>query len=196
MRYFLEFFVPLFVTIDAIGLIPIFIALTQAMPPAKRRRVAFEAVSISVVICAAFLLVGKWLFEYLGISTDDFRIAGGVLLLGYSLKNLLGSRGDDTADIEEGAVVSVVPLAMPLIAGPATLVTTVVLAKRDFAMTGLSLTVNFAILLLTMLYAERLSRLLGSGAMRAFSRLVMVLLAAVAVNFIRVGVENLVRGVR
>jgi multiple antibiotic resistance protein len=92
-------------------------------------------------------------------------------------------------------MVGIVPLAMPLIAGPATLTTVLVLASpppqgHGRALTSLSLAVNFAILLLSLLSASRIARLVGVNALRALSKLVMVLLAAIAVNFIRTGIMN------
>jgi multiple antibiotic resistance protein len=101
--------------------------------------------------------------------------------------------------VEEQQIVGIVPLAVPLIAGPATLTTVLVLASNEqrtraygFTMTALSLVVNFAVLLAVMLAASRIGRIVGLNALRALSKLVMVLLAAIAVNFIRTGITNLI----
>lgn len=188
MREFLEVFIPLFVTIDAFGMVPIFLAMTQAMPTERRRTVTFEAVSVALIVAVGFMVLGEAIFLFLGISESDFRIAGGILLLVLAVYDLLirGKPG-----VEESDEVGVFPLALPLIAGPATLTTTLVLVRQaGYVMTTLSLIINFAILLLALLTAGRIARVLGETTLRAFSKLVMILLAAIAVNFIRGGIMD------
>jgi multiple antibiotic resistance protein len=99
--------------------------------------------------------------------------------------------------VHEPEIVGIVPLAMPLIAGPATLTTVLVLGNRaeyGYLLTAGGLLVNFAILLAVMLAATAIARVIGTNILRAFSKLVMVLLAAIAVNFIRSGISNVIRG--
>src|SRR3990170_4103773 len=166
MSDFLHVFIPLFVSIDAFGL----------------------------VICLAFMFLGDATFRFLGITADDFRIAGGILLLVLAVMDLLMV---GKPSVHENEMVGVVPLAMPMIAGPATLTTVLVLVKAEglgYAMTALSLSLNFSILLLALLASVKIAKVVGVNTLRAFSKLVMVLLAAIAVNFIRVGVTNVVRG--
>jgi multiple antibiotic resistance protein len=141
------------------------------------------------------MFLGQVIFLFLGITEADFRIAGGILLLVLAVLDLL-SRGKPAVDEHE--MIGIVPLAMPLIAGPATLTTVLVLASRgpsatfSYSMTALSLALNLAFLLLLLLGAARISGRIGMGALQAFSKLVMVLLAAIAVNFIRVGVLQVI----
>src|SRR5688572_15244717 len=80
-RDFFEAFIPLFVAIDPFGMVPIFLAVTAAMTPAQRRRVTFEAVGAATIIALSFMLLGHAIFRFLYITEDDFRIAGGILLL-------------------------------------------------------------------------------------------------------------------
>jgi multiple antibiotic resistance protein len=133
------------------------------------------------------MFLGNAMFSALGISQADFRIAGGILLLVLAIIDLL-IRGKPAVDEHSG--IGVFPLAMPLIAGPATLTTTLVLAGRPhgYSITALSLVFNLLIVSVALLYSSRLARLLGANAMRAVSKLVMVLLAAIAVNLIRTGI--------
>jgi multiple antibiotic resistance protein len=188
MHELLAAFIPLFVSIDAFGLVPMFLSLTEGMDDKVRRQVTFEAVSFALAICLGFMLLGNAMFDALGISQADFKIAGGILLLVLAIIDLL-IRGKPAVD--ENEAIGIFPLAMPLIAGPATLTTTLILASRGphgYALTSLSLVLNFTILIVALLYSSRLSRLLGPNAMRAVSKLVMVLLAAIAVHLIRTGI--------
>ena len=193
LRLFLEAFVPIFVAIDPFGLVPLFLAVTADMTVQQRRRVTFEAVVAATIISFAFMFLGQQIFRVLGITDNDFRIAGGVLLLVLSILDLVNP---GKPSVQEAEIVGIVPLAMPLIAGPATLTTALVLAARPefgYSVTALSLALNFLILLVMMLMATRIQRIVGANALKAFSKLVMVLLAAIAVNFIRVGITNVLR---
>lgn len=189
---FLSVFIPLFVAIDAFGLVPVFLGVTGEMTDRRRRRVSFEAVSSALAIAIGFMFLGSVIFRFLGIDEADFRIAGGVLLLVLAVLDILiiGKPA-----VNEKELVGIVPLGMPLIAGPATLTTTLVLTKAyGYSWTTLGLAVNFSILLVVMLTSTRIARLIGINTLRAFSKLVMVLLAAIAVNYIRVGVTQIVMG--
>lgn len=189
-RTFLEAFIPLFVAIDPIGLVPVFLAVTDRMTDARRRYVAAEAVAAGFVIALGFMFVGEALFRFVGITTADFRIAGGVILLVLAVIDLLMV---GKPAVHEAEMVGIVPLAMPLIAGPATLTTVLVLGQRPtagYAMTALALAANFAILLVALRASDWICRIVGTNTLRALSKLVVVLLAAIAVNFIRVGITE------
>lgn len=189
---FLAAFIPLFVAIDPLGMVPVFLGVTSGMDARRRRRVTLEAIVAALAICVGFMFVGKVLFRYLGIDQNDFKIAGGVLLLVLAVLDLV-TVGKPAVDETHSS--GIVPLATPLIAGPATLTTVLVLVtNRGYAMTSLSIGVNLGVLLVAMLAATRFVRLIGEDAMRALSKLVMILLAAIAVNFIRSGVMAVVRG--
>src|SRR6476646_9808471 len=127
LRAFLETFLPLFVAIDPFGMVPVFLGVTDGMSDKRRRRITFEAVTAATIICLSFMFLGESLFRFLGISAFDFRIAGGVLLLVLAVYDLLIP---GKPAVHERDTVGIVPLAMPLIAGPATLTTTLVLVSR------------------------------------------------------------------
>lgn len=185
-----EAVVPLFVTIDAPGLLPVFLGLTASLNAVERRRVSFEAVSAASVIAIAFMFLGNSLFHFLSIEQSDFQIAGGVVLLVLAVIDLL-SQGKPT--VTEPYLVGLVPLATPLIAGPAMLTTTLVLVgSKGYAITVVALAINFGFLLVVMLLSNVVLRIIGVKALAAFSKLVMVLLAAIAVNFIRVGITQVI----
>src|SRR5947209_4220726 len=186
LRTFLAFFLPLFVAIDPVGLLPVFLGVTQGLSAERRRKAVFEAVSAAVVITLGFMFVGEALFRFLSITEADFKIAGGVILLVLSVIDILTP---GRSAVNETEMVGIVPLAMPLIVGPATLATVLILAKRrdGYSLTALSLAVNFLVLLTILLSADRICRAVGINALRAFSKLVMVLLAAIGVNYILTG---------
>lgn len=186
IRDFFEVFLPLFVAIDAIGLVPIFLAVTGRMTEARRRRVSFEAVGAATLLTIGFMFTGEAVFGFLGIKDHDFRIGGGVVLLVLAVLDLCMVGKPAVAEEE---MVGIVPLAMPMIAGPATLTTVLVLrGNYGAALTSLGLAANFAVLLAILLLSGPISRLMGPAAMRALSKLVMILLAAIAVYFIRTGI--------
>lgn len=192
--HFLEYFIPLCVAIDPFGLAPLFVGVTGHLSQAQKRHIIFQAVAVAFVICLGFMFLGQAIFRYLGITEADFRIAGGILLLVLAVLDLL--RPGKPA-VDETQMIGIVPLAMPLIAGPATLTTVLVLASRDgsavtsYAMTALSLAVNLLLLTAVLTASTRLGGRVALSALRAFSKLVMVLLAAIAVNFIRTGVMEI-----
>ena len=187
-RTFLQTFIPLFVAIDPFGMVPVFLAVTDGMTDQRRRRVSFEAVAAATLICLAFMFLGESLFGFLGIRDFDFRIAGGVLLLVLAIYDLLVP---GKPAVHEPDTVGIVPLAMPLIAGPATLTTTLVLVGRyGYFPTALGLSVNFLLLLAAFCGSGLLARLIGVNTLRAASKLVMVFLAAIAINLIRVGIAE------
>jgi len=188
---FLTTFIKLFVAIDPFGMVPIFLAVTDGMTDPRRRRVSFEAVAAALVICLLFMLLGESLFSFLGIRDYDFRIAGGILLLVLAIYDLLVP---GKPAVDERTTVGIVPLAMPLIAGPATLTTTLVLTSRyGYWATALGLAVNFMLLLACLVTAGRIARAVGVNALGALSKIVMVFLAAIAVNLIRAGVTEAIR---
>jgi multiple antibiotic resistance protein len=196
MEQFLTFFIPLFVAIDPIGMVPVFLALTDGQDAMQRRRISVQAVAAATVIALGFMFLGRGLFDFLHIQPDDFRIAGGIILLVLAIYDLI-IYGKPA--VHETHLVGLVPLAMPLIAGPATLTTLLVLTSQptdnSYALTTLALVVNMALLLLILFGASWISRVVGEHTMAALSKLVMVLLAAIAVNFIRVGITNAVHAV-
>ena len=194
LHTFLATFIPLFVAIDALGLVPIFLGATGGLPAERRREITFQAVGVSLVVCVGFMFAGKQLFDFLGIAPYDFRIGGGVLLLVLAVCDLLivGKPG-----VNESEMAGIVPLAMPMIAGPATLTTLLVLVQRYGPWpTALALAANLAVLLVVLLLAGRLVRLVGVAFLHAGSKVVMILLAAIAVNMIRVGVQEALAAMR
>jgi multiple antibiotic resistance protein len=187
--------VTLLVVIDPLGLSPIFAALTRGYPEKRKREAAIRGTVLGAAILFLFMLAGNVLLEALGISIPAFRIAGGILLFFLALDMIFASptglRSRTIREQEEISYehdVSVFPLAIPLIAGPGA-ITTVLLYTGDRSATELAtfLAVLLAVLLLTLvslLLAPRIMRLFGETGSNVLTRVLGVLLAALAVQFV------------
>jgi len=198
--------VTLFVVVDPIGLAPTFLAVTEGLPRSARRDVAVRATIIAGVILVGTALVGDLLFRALGISLSAFRIAGGLLLFAIAFEMVLGVRMRREGQAAEEAIeehvrnIAAFPLAIPLMAGPGAITATVLLAGRADGSTlfvGILLAVVVLVTLAclaTFLLAGRISRLLGHTGNIVLSRLLGVLLAALAVQYVVDGIRAVVTG--
>ena len=193
-------FVTLLVVIDPLGLAPIFAALTRGYPQKRKRETAIRGTVLGTAILLIFALAGDVLLSALGIGIPAFRIAGGILLFFLSLDMIFASpeglRSRTTREQEEDDFnqdVSVFPLAIPLLAGPGA-ITTVLLftGERSPAELGVFVGVLLAVLLLTLislLLAPRIMGLFGETGANVLSRVLGVLLAALAVQFVLDGIQ-------
>ena len=188
LEHFLVTFIPLFVALDPIGLIPIYLGMAQGTKLDRRNTVVNEAVVTALLISVTFLFLGRFIFHALSITDNDFRIAGGLILFGLGAQDILAT---DRRDVDARTDFGVVPLGMPLIAGPAMLTTILTLVDSvGLVMTLLALITNLAVVLATLRAASWFQRLLGLRAMRAISKIVALLLAAIAVNLVRRGLQG------
>ncbi|MEX2043736.1 MAG: MarC family protein [Opitutus sp.] len=185
---FIQAFIPLFVAIDPIGLAAIFLGMGQGVVPAQRQRIARQATLTGGAVALLFLFLGTTIFKALGIAPSDFQIAGGVILFILAARDLLQSAAEPEKLPPDFAVV---PLGMPLIAGPA-LITTLLLLSQTLGLmvTLASLIVNLGIVMLAFAYSEWLARRIGGTGLRAISKIISMLLAAIAVNMIRQGLAS------
>lgn len=198
--------VTLLVTLDPPGLAPLFIGLTLGMTRAAKLEVALRASVIAFVILAAFALGGRFVLEALGVSIPAFRIAGGLLLFYIAFDMVFALKAERRGEIATDAMaidhirnVAAFPLAIPLMAGPGSITATMLLAGRagsDWrALTGLMaiVAVVMGLCYLAFLMSERLSGLLGTTGNVVLSRLLGVVLAALAVQFVIDGATSTVR---
>jgi multiple antibiotic resistance protein len=194
-------FVTLLVTLDPPGLAPVFIGLTLGMTKAAQREVALRATIIAFGILAAFAFGGGAVMDLLGISIPAFRIAGGLLLFYIAFDMIFELRAPSKQTLASDAVtidrirnVAAFPLAIPLLSGPGSITATMLLAGRAgsdwLALTGLLAIVALVMLLcyITFLLSERVSKLLGVTGNVVLTRLLGVVLAALAVQFVINGV--------
>lgn len=183
---FIKAFIPLFVAIDPIGLVAIFLALGRNTPQVARRRIANQAVWTGGLVALAFLFLGQSIFLAVGITVSDFQIAGGLILFILAARDLTHSAAEEPAKLTDDF--GVVPLGMPLIAGPASITTLLLLAQTQGVLVTLAaLVVNLGLCVLAFVYSDWLGRKIGSTGLRAISKIISMLLAAIAVNMIRRG---------
>jgi len=182
-------FVPLFVAMDAIGVLPILLPLTQDMEVRERRRVIRLAVLTALGLGLGFVAIGKGIFLFLGIEVADFLIAGGLILLLLAAKDLITGKMME-AEASVGAdMIGVVPLGTPLVVGPAVLTTLLILIDLySIVIVIVSFIINLAIAWLLFAQANRVVAFLGQGGVRATSKVVGLFLAAIAIKMIRQGV--------
>ena len=201
LDFLISTFVTMLIVLDPVGLVPSFLAVTHGLPAAARRQVAVRACLIAAGILAGSSLIGDWLLRSLGISLAAFRIAGGLLLFSIASEMVFGLRIERQSKTAEQAVeehvrnIAAFPLAIPLLAGPGAITATVLLAGRadgDLVLLGSLIGVVFitlALCLVAFLAATRIEKLLGITGNAVLSRLLGVLLAALAVQFVADGVR-------
>ncbi len=197
----LKAFLTLFVVVDPIGLVPVFLALAGTRTVAEKKRIARKAVSVAGALLASFGVAGAWLLRTIGISMDAFRVAGGILLFLIAIDMVLAQHERETKEEEEEARsrndISVFPLAIPMIAGPGTLASIMILASESRAFPlGLPLVLAIAAAVLVLGYlafclATPLGRLLGRTGVNVVTRVLGVLLAALAVQYVADGARGL-----
>ena len=187
VKLFTEVFVTLVVIMDPVGTIPIFLALTGGKPIRARRRLAWQAVLVSIVVIAAFALFGQQILRYLGITLPALRGAGGLLLALVALELLSGKqeRPDDVPDVN----VALVPLGTPLLAGPGAIVATIVFVRgAEGSAEGLAIAAGIVavhvMLFLSLRFANVILRLIREGGVLLVTRISGLLLSAIAVQLI------------
>ena len=185
---FLQAFIPLFVAIDPVGLTAVFLALGRDVAPSVRHRIAWQATVTGGLVAVGFLLLGQKVFAAVGISGSDFQIAGGLILFILAARDLTQPEGAPGKLPDDFGVV---PLGMPLIAGPALITTLLVLVQtQGMPVTVIALEVNLGIVVLAFVGSEWLGRRVGETGLRAISKIISMLLAAIAVAMIRRGLAG------
>ena len=184
-RAFGEAFITLVVIMDPLGSAPIFIALTAGRSVAARRRAALEAAGAAGGLVVVFALFGRLILDYLHVSVESLTIAGGMLLLLVALQML---RGEEMASAET-ANVALVPLATPLLAGPGAIAAVMVLTRRYEDAPGrigvvVGIIAAVVVVAVGLLLADRIARLLRPSLIQLLTRVLGLLLSAIAVQFI------------
>jgi multiple antibiotic resistance protein len=192
---FVEAFVLLFAVIDAIGTVPIFVALTEEYPD-DRKRIIRQAVMISTAILVVFSLFGWLIFDIFGITIDDFRIAGGIILFVVAVDHLRG--GDTRSRGLQPSAVAAFPLATPLLAGPGAISTVIIISGPPYSPL-LALFVVFCNSVLAFLILSSsnwVRKFLGPNGTDALSRITALLIAALAVSFVIGGITDVAAGMK
>lgn len=185
-------FIQIFVAVDAIGNIPLFVSLVEGTTKKQRAKIIAESITTATVVSILFMLGGKWVLRFIGVTIPDFQIAGGVLLFVISLRLLLPGTTRSFLSDGHGKEVGVFPLGTPLITGPAVLTTTVIMLDTfGIWPTFVSLVINMVIVWVSLVKADAIMRVMGVSGTRAFSKIMYILLAAIGVMMVRRGITGI-----
>jgi multiple antibiotic resistance protein len=189
MARFLKAFIPLFVAMDPIGLAAIYLGFRQRIPVERRRRITHQAVLTGAGVALLFLFLGQAIFRALNITQGDFQIAGGIILLILAGRDLLAPTDAAPAALPDDF--GVVPLGMPLIAGPAVLAALFMCADQvGLLVTLAALAANLGLVIVAFAASGWLGRMVGITGMKAISKIISMLLAAFAIAMIRQGLQG------
>jgi len=184
-------FIPIFVAINVFMLLPLFVSITKDMPKAKKSQVVRESLLTALIVSFSFVALGEVVFRILGITGDDFKTAGGLVLLVFAVRDLIHS-GEER--IRPDVKVGVVPIGVPLIVGPAVLTNILILVDHHGILaTVISLVLNLLIVWIVLNNAEKMMSVVGEGGIVGIGKVMLLFLAAIAIMMIRIGIVNIVR---
>ena len=182
-------FIPIFVAVDAIGVLPIFLGLTGGLERSEKTRVILQSMLTALLLAVGFVFLGRAIFGFLGVTISDFMIAGGVVLFCIALIDMVSTEKKRRIP---GRELAVVPLGTPLIVGPAVLTTSlIIIGEYGILPTLFSVVINVLLAGLIFYASHILIRFLGSSGTKALSKITSLLLAAIAVMLIRKGLLQL-----
>lgn len=205
LAIFLQFFLGLVAAVNPVGIMPVFVSLTGHMTPDEKRNTATTANVAVAIILIISLFAGQLLLDMFSISLDSFRVAGGLLLLSIAFSMMSGKLGEDKQNKQEKSEyvsreqIGVVPLAMPLMAGPGAISSTIVYGARYpsmFDTVGISITISLFCLCSWLLFrsAPLIVRFLGQTGINVITRIMGLILGALGIEFIANGLRNLFPG--
>jgi len=186
LRNILLAFIPIFVAVDAIGVLPLFVSFTEGIKKKEKSKIVFQSMITAMCLAIGFIFLGKAIFRLLGITIGDFMVAGGSILFYIAIRDIMGpGKGSGFKGQELGAV----PLGTPLIVGPAVLTTSLIIIEEyGLVATLTSVLINIVLAGLIFSLSEILIRILGKAGSRALSKVTNLLLAAIAVMMMRKGI--------
>ncbi len=186
-------FIPLFIAMDPLALLPFVVGVLEPLAGRRRRAVIRTAMFTGTAIGVLFLALGRAVFQVLGIDIADFLIAGGIVLFVLSLRDLLSASQQEPSPPNE--LLGVVPIGTPLLVGPATISMLILLSGlHPLWLVLAAFLANIAVAWAILLVAHGFQRFLGVGGLRAFAKVASLLLAAIAVQLVRRGVEQVLGG--
>lgn len=184
-------FIPVFVAVDVIGLLPVFLSLTEGLSKQERSKILFQSILTALCLALGFIFLGKAIFKLLGITIGDFMVAGGAILFCLAMFDLLNPDKQRRIPAKE---LGVVPLGTPLIVGPAVLTTSlIIIDEYGLVATLVSVIANLLLVGIVLSGAEGLIKILGENGSRALSKVTSLLLAAIAVMMIRKGILQILQ---
>ena len=195
LKPYLMAFIPIFVAVDIIGSVPLFLSVVEGKNRRGKHRVIVITVTTATLLALIFMFLGKWVLTLLSITIPDFQIAGGILLFIISARLLLPGSGKSLIASTRDKDVGVFPLATPLITGPAVLATTLIMRDTyGFMPTFVALILNMLFVWLALAKADIIMKFLGVSGARAFSKVMYILLASIGVMLVRRGIMGVIAG--
>ena len=187
LHSFILTFVPLFIVMDPLGNLPFIISLSEGMSGRERRKMIYVAIVTATLVGLVFLFFGRFILNIMDISMGSFAIAGGLILLVLSIKYMTSGQ---MVELIKEEMVAVVPMGTPLISGPATITTLLLLATQfSLGMVLISFVINILVSWVVFLLSNWIVRFIGIGGLKAVSKVFSLLLAAIAVSMIFRGLE-------
>lgn len=182
-------FIPIFVAVDAIGVLPIFASLTQEVDKKEKRAIILQSIITALLLACGFIFLGKTVFNLLGITIGDFMIAGGIVLFCIAIVDILRPGKHRRLPAKD---LGSVPLGTPLIVGPAVLTTSlIIIAEYGLYATLISVLANVLLAGAIFSFSDTMIKVLGESGSKALSKITSLLLAAIAVMMIRKGITSL-----
>lgn len=197
LAQFIQAIVLVFIAIDPIGNAPLFYAVTSRLTPSMRKKIIRRSIYTAFIILVVFALAGDILLYHFGLTLADFQIAGGIILLIYGIMGVLGQSEATMLHKpdEEVESIAIVPLATPLLAGPATIATVLYLkASSNTSLTLASILFNTLITYIMLDNSERILHKIGRNGSIALTKIMSIILTVFAVSLIRSGVEGVIAG--
>jgi multiple antibiotic resistance protein len=196
LEAFIAAFLPLFVAINIPGILPLYIGMTDTLAPRTRHTLLLKAMTVAVVVALLMLFAGEIIFRTLGISVNDLRVGGGLILLVLAITDLvfgdIKNRRTGNEDTPGAQELAVVPLGIPLMIGPAA-ITTILVAQGEFGyiVTLAAVIVNMALVYIAFTLGPRLLSKAGPSVSKAVAKIASLFLAAIAVAMIRTGIVGM-----
>ena len=183
-------FIPMFFAMDPVGLLPLFVSLTQGIDPQTRGKIITQSLITAAAVAVGFIFLGRLIFKFLGITMGDFMVAGGAILFCLSMLDLTGQNKSRRQKVDD---VGAVPIGTPLIVGPAVLTMSLVLLNQHgLGPTLAAVFLNIAIVGILFVFADFFIGLIGPSGSRALSKVLSLLLAAIGVMMVRRGIIEII----
>lgn len=191
VRNILLSFIPIFVAVDALGVFPIFISLTEGMEQRQKSKIIIQSMLTALCLAVSFIFLGKAVFKLLGITIGDFMVAGGALLFCLAVTDIINPVKKRRLP---GQDLGAVPLGTPLIVGPAVLATSmVIISEYGLFATIISVLLNILLAGIILSLSSILIKVLGEAGSKAISKIMSLLLATIGVMLIRKGMMEILQ---
>lgn len=184
--------IALFVVVDPLGNIPIFVGLTQTLNAKQKSKVYRTAIIVGFILLLIFAFTGQLIFELLGITLESFEIAGGILLLIIAVRILVSGSMHETVESPES--IGAVPIAIPLLVGPGAITTTIInLQTFNIVITVFSVVIVLVITWLILRFIDKIFKFLGTTGTLVIARVMALFIAAIAIQYIINGITVLIK---